>query len=107
MVQIHDYCNILNHLFTITDFDLAVHVLEKARRKHFSFKHVIMGLAIFILVVLNILAAFNRPNLLATLDTKHKDEYIELVTANEGPSQFPGKSKIYRLFGAALIAYRY
>ena len=32
-------------------------------KKHFSFKRASMGLAIFILVVFQVLAAFNRPHI--------------------------------------------
>ena len=44
----------------MTEFALAVHVLEKPGRKHFSFKHASMGIDIFILVVFQVLAEFNR-----------------------------------------------
>ena len=49
--NIHEYSNILNFFFSIAVFALAVHVLEKSGRKHFSFKHASMVLAIFILLV--------------------------------------------------------
>ena len=34
--KIHEYCNIINFFFTITVFSLALHVIEKCGRKHFS-----------------------------------------------------------------------
>ena len=52
--KIHEYCNSLNFFFTITDFALAVHVLEESGRKHFSFKHASMVLYIFIIVVFQV-----------------------------------------------------
>ena len=91
-----------------------MHVLEKYWRKHFSFKHVSMGLAIFILVVFQVFAAFNRPHHPSTPDTKCKDEETEGGTANDEPTPLSGKYKIciaweilHRLFGAALMACRY
>ena len=88
-----------------------MHVLEKAGRKHVSFKHASMVLAIFILVVFQVLAEFNRPHLPPLPDTKREDEDMEGGTANEEPAPSPGKSKIHiaweilhRLFGAALMA---
>ena len=64
--------------FAITDFALEVHVLEKAGRKHLSFKHVSMTLDIFILVFFQVFAAFNRPHLPPDPDIKRKNEYIEV-----------------------------
>ena len=88
--------------------------LESSGRKHFSFKHASMGITIFILVVFQVLAAFNRPHPPPTPDTKRGDEDMEGVTSNEDPISSPGKSKIciaweilHRLFGEALMAYRY
>ena len=75
--KINEYCNSLNCLFTITYFALAVHVLEKAGRENFSFKHASMGLAIFIVVVFQVLAAFNRPHPPHPPDPKCKDEDME------------------------------
>ena len=72
--KIHEYCNRLNFFFTITDFALAVHVLEKSGRKHFSFNHASMVLAIFILVVFQDLVEFNRPHLTPPPDPKRQDE---------------------------------
>ena len=71
-----------------------MHVLEKAGRKHFSFKYASMVLAILILVVFQVLAEFNRPHLPPLPDTKHKDEEMEVGTANEESAPSPGKSKI-------------
>jgi len=109
--KIHMYCNSLNFFFTITAFALAVHVLEKAGRKHFSFAHASMGLAIFILVIFQVLAAYNRPHLPPAPEPKREDDEMEGGTANEEPVPSPGKSKIrisweilHRLFGAALMA---
>ena len=61
--KVHECYNKLTCFFTITDFNLVVHVLEKAGKKQFSFKHASMVLDIFILVVLLVSAAFNRPHL--------------------------------------------
>ena len=61
--KIHEYCNSINFFFTITAFALAVYVPEKTVRKHFSSKHAIMGLAIFILVVFQVLEAFDRSHI--------------------------------------------
>ena len=58
--NIHEYRNSLKIFFTITAFVLSVHFIDKSGRKHFSFKHVSMVLAIFILVVFQVLAEFNR-----------------------------------------------
>ena len=49
--KIHEYFKIINFLFSVTDFDLVVNVLEKSVKKQFSFKHASMVLAILILVV--------------------------------------------------------
>ena len=61
-INIHEYCKSFDFFFTITTFDLEVHVLEKYGRKHFSFKHGGMELDKFILVVFQVLAVFNRPH---------------------------------------------
>ena len=61
--KIHEYCNILNCLFIITAFALEGHVLEKYGRKQFYLKRTSMGLAIFILVVFQVLEEFNRPHI--------------------------------------------
>ena len=50
-------------VLTIISFALAVHILEKFGRKHFSFKHAIMVLALFVLVVFQVFVALNRPHL--------------------------------------------
>ena len=55
--------DILKGFFTVTAFGLSVHVLEKSGRKRFSFKHVSMGLDIFIIVVFQVFVVFNRPHL--------------------------------------------
>ena len=60
-----------------------MHVLEKAGRKHFSLKHVSMGLAIFIIVVSQVLTIFNRPHLPPLPDPKCKDEEIEGKKSND------------------------
>ena len=77
--KIREYCNSLNYFFTIIAFALVVHLLEKYSRKHFSFKHTSMVQAIFILVVFQVLAAFNSPHLLPPPppDTKRKYEETE------------------------------
>ena len=59
-LKIHDYCKSLNILFSVKAFALAVHVLEKYGRKNFSFKHVSMVLAIFILVIFQVLESFKK-----------------------------------------------
>ena len=109
--KIHEYCNSLNFFFTIIAFALAVHDLEKYGRKHFSFKHLSMFLAIFILVVLQVLVEFNRPHLPPPPDPKREDEDMEGGTANKDPSPSPEKSKIciaweilHIIFFAALMA---
>ena len=73
-----------------------------------------MGLAIFILVVFQVLVVFNRPHLPPPPDPNREDEEIEGGTANEDPDPSQVKSNIciawdiiYRLFGAALMGYRY
>ena len=73
-----------------------------------------MGLAILIVLIVQILAAFNMPHLPPPPYTKYKDEDMEGGTANEEPAPLPGKSKIciaweilHRIFVAALMAYRY
>ena len=93
--KIHEYCNSLNFLFTITAFALEVYVLEKYGRKHFYFKHASMVLAIFIIVVFQVLAEFNRPHLPPLPDPKREDEDMEGGKSNEGPSPSPGKSNIH------------
>ena len=79
-----------------------------------SFKHASMGLAIFIIVFFLILVALNRPHPPPPPDPKCKDEDTEGGIANEEPAPLPGKPKIciaweilHRIFGAALMAYRY
>ena len=71
--NIYDYCNSLNYFFTITDFDLAGNFLEKYVRKNVSFKHASMVLAIFIIVVFQVLVEFNSPHLPPLPYTKHED----------------------------------
>ena len=61
--KFYEYYNILNFFFTITKFTLAVHVLDKSGRKHCSFQHASMVLAILILVVFKVLGEFNRTHL--------------------------------------------
>ena len=53
-----------------------------------------MVLAIFILVVFQILAEFNRPHLPTLSHTKREDEDMEGGTANEYPVPPPGKFNI-------------
>ena len=53
-----------------------------------------MVLAIFILVVLQVLAEFNMPHLPPLPNTKREDEYMEVGTSNEEPDSSPLKSKI-------------
>ena len=67
-----------------------------------------MGLAILIIVVLQVLAEYNRPQLPLLPDPKHKYENMEGGTANEEPVLLIGKYKIciawkilHRSFGAA------
>ena len=67
-----------------------------------------MVIAIFILVVFQVLATFNRPYLPPPPDPKRKDEEMEERTANKETFPSPEKSKIYisweifhRIFGAA------
>ena len=72
--NIREYYNSLNFLFTIPAFALAVHVVEKDGRKLISFKHAIMDLDIFIIVVFHVLATFNSPHLLIPPDPKCEDE---------------------------------
>ena len=72
--RIHEYCNSLKSFFTITAFDLALCVIEKYGRKKIYFRHVIMGLAIFILVVFQILVEFSRPHLPPPPHPKRKNE---------------------------------
>ena len=69
--KIHEYCCSLNFFLTITVFALAVHVLEKS-----DFKHASVFLAVFILVVFQVLAEFNRPKLPPLSDSKREDEEI-------------------------------
>ena len=88
--NIHDYSKILNFLFTIKAFDLSVHVIENSGRKHFSFKHGIMVLAIFILVVFHVLDEFNRPYLPSLPDTNYEDEDTEGRIPKEEPAPSPG-----------------
>ena len=61
--KFYEYYNILNFFFTITKFTLAVHVLDKSGRENFSFQHASMVLAIFILVVFQVLEDFNMTHL--------------------------------------------
>ena len=112
--KIHECCNILYCFFTIIYFAFTVHVLEKSGRKNFSFKHASMGLSIFILVVFQVLQAFNRPHITPPPDPKRKDEEMEGKTSNKEPLPSPGNPKIqisweiiHRLFGPALMTYRY
>ena len=72
-----------------------MHVLEKSGRKHVSFKHENMVLDIFILMVFQVLAEFNRPHLPPIPDTNSEDEEMEGGTANEEPALFPVNSKIH------------
>ena len=91
-----------------------MYVFEKSERKHFYFKHVSMGLAIFTLVVFQVLVTFNRPYLPPTPDPKRKDEETERGKLNEEPDPSTRKSKIHiaweilhRIFGAVIMAYIY
>ena len=68
-----------------------------------------MVLDIFILVVFQVLVAFNRPHLLPHPDPKRKDEGMEGAAANDEPVPLPGNSNIcieweilHRHFGVAL-----
>ena len=61
--KIHEYFNSLNCVFTITAFALEVYALDKSGRENFYFNHAIMDLAIFILVVFQVWAEFNKPHL--------------------------------------------
>ena len=70
-----------------------------------------MVLAIFILVVFQVLAEFNRPHLPPLPDTKREDDEMGGGTANKEPAPYPVKSKIripweilHRFFVAALLA---
>ena len=54
-----------------------------------------MGLVIFILVVFQVLSAFNRLKLPYPPDTKREDEDTEVESTNEKPAPSPGKSKIH------------
>ena len=69
--NIHEYCSSLNYFFTITAFALAVHILDKDGRKHFSLKHTSMVLSIFIVVVFQVWMVFNTP---PPSDPKREDE---------------------------------
>ena len=70
-----------------------------------------MVLAIFILVVFQVLVTFNRSHLSLTTNNKRKDEEMKGGTANEGPDPLSVNSKsriaweiLHRIFGAALMA---
>ena len=59
-----------------------------------------MGLAIFILVVFQVLVVFNRPYLPPPPNPEREYEEMEVGTANEEAcTQSPGKSKITHLLG--------
>ena len=70
-----------------------------------------MVLAIFFLVVFQVLEKFKRPHFPPLPDTKRKYEDIKVVTENEYTAPSPGKYKIHIAweilniyFGAALTA---
>ena len=73
-----------------------------------------MGLDIFILVVFQVLAVFNRPYLPPPPNPEREYEEMEVGTANEKSTKSPGKYKIcitweilHRIFGSANMGYRY
>ena len=73
---------------------MAVNVIDKYGRKHFYFKHTSTVLALFIIVVLQVLEEFNRPHLPPPLHPNREEKYMEEGTSNEDPAPSQGKSKI-------------
>ena len=63
-----------------------MHVLEKSVRKNFDLKHASMVLAIFIIVVFQVLVEFKRLQLPPPPGPKRDEEYKEGGTDNEEPS---------------------
>ena len=80
--KIHEFCNSLNCFLTITYFALVVNILDESGNKYFSLKYTTMKLAIFILVVFQVLVEFNMPHLPTPLDPKCKYEVMEGGTSN-------------------------
>ena len=91
----HECCNRIKFVFTIIDFFLAVHGIEKSGKKHFSFKHASMILDKLFLVTFQVLAEIKSQHLPSPPYHKRESEDMEGGTANEDLTSSPGKSNIH------------